>query len=46
LLFDLSPEINLSLVAIGTLLGAVLVGAAGYFNVRSLLSVVPVSLFR
>jgi len=45
-LFDLSPEINLSLIATGTILGAVLVGAAGYFNVRGLLSVVPVSLFR
>ncbi len=46
LLFDLSPEINFSLIAMGTLLGAVLVGAAGYLNVRGLLSVVPVSLFR
>ena len=46
MLFDLSPEINLSLIATGTVLGAVLVGAAGYFNVRGLLSVVPVSLFR
>ncbi len=46
LLFDLSPEINLTLIVTGTLLGAVLVGAAGYLNVRSLLSVLPVSLFR
>ena len=46
LLFDLSPEINLTLIATGTLLGAVLVGLAGYINVRGLLSVVPVSLFR
>jgi len=46
MLFDLSPEINLTLIATGTLLGAVLVGAAGYLNVRGLLSVVPVSLFR
>ena len=45
-LFDLSPEINLSLIVTGTILGAVLVGAAGYFNVRGLLSVLPVSLFR
>ncbi|MCF6189667.1 MAG: FtsX-like permease family protein [Cocleimonas sp.] len=46
MLFDLSPEINLMLITTGTLLGAVLVGAAGYLNVRGLLSVVPVSLFR
>jgi len=46
MLFDLSPEINLMLIAMGTLLGAVLVGAAGYLNVRGLLSVLPVSLFR
>ena len=46
MLFDLSPEINLTLIAMGTLLGAVLVGAAGYLNVRGLLSVLPVSLFR
>ncbi len=46
MLFDLSPELNLTLIAQGTLLGAVLVGAAGYLNVRGLLSVVPVSLFR
>ena len=45
-LFDLSPEISVSLLVIGTLAGAVLVGIAGYFNVRSLLAVVPVSLFR
>ncbi len=45
-LFDLSPEINLSLLFVGTLLGALLVSLAGYFNVRSLLEVVPVSLFR
>ena len=46
LLFELSPEINMSLIAMGTLLGAVLVGMAGYLNVRGLLTVVPVSLFR
>jgi putative ABC transport system permease protein len=46
LLFDLNPEINLSLIATGTTIGAVLVGVAGYFNVRGLLSVMPVSLFR
>ena len=46
LLFDLTPEINLMLVIIGTFVGALLVGVAGYLNVRGLLSVVPVSLFR
>lgn len=45
-LFEMTPEINLSLIAIGTLLGAILVGLAGYLNLRGLLSVVPVSLFR
>ncbi len=45
-LFDLSPELNLSLLLIGTFTGALLVGVAGYLNVRGLLSVVPVSLFR
>lgn len=45
-LFEMTPEINFSLIAIGTLMGAILVGAAGYFNLRGLLSVVPVSLFR
>ncbi len=45
-LFDLSPEINFSLIATGTITGAVLVGMAGYFNIRGLLSIAPVSLFR
>lgn len=45
-LFDLNPEINFSILLIGTTLGAGLVGVAGYFNVRGLLSVLPVSLFR
>lgn len=45
-LFDLNPEVNLSLLLSGTVLGAVLVGVAGYLNVRGLLSVLPVSLFR
>ena len=45
-LFDLSPELDLSLIAIGTLLGASLVSIAGYINVRGLLSIAPVSLFR
>jgi len=46
LLFDLNPEMNLSLILTGTLLGALLVSIAGYLNVRGLLSVLPVSLFR
>ena len=45
-LFEMTPEINLSLIAMGTVGGAILVGIAGYLNVRGLLSVVPVSLFR
>jgi putative ABC transport system permease protein len=45
-LFDLSPELNLTLIIIGTFLGASLVSLAGYINVRGLLSIAPVSLFR
>jgi len=45
-LFELTPQINLGLIFIGTALGATLVSIAGYLNVRGLLSVVPVSLFR
>jgi len=46
LLFDLNPELNLTIVALGTFLGALLVCIAGYINVRGLLSIAPVSLFR
>ena len=46
LLFELNPEINFSLIAVGTFLGALLVSVAGYLNVRGLLTVLPVSLFR
>lgn len=46
ILFDLNPEINLTLLATGTLIGAVLVGLSGYMSVRGLLSVAPASLFR
>jgi len=45
-LFDLSPELNLSLITAGTFLGALLVSVAGYLNIRGLLSVMPVSLFK
>ncbi|PID33891.1 MAG: hypothetical protein CR955_00275 [Thiotrichales bacterium] len=45
-LFELTPQLNMGLILIGTALGAILVSIAGYLNVRGLLSVVPVSLFR
>ena len=45
-LFELRPEINLMIVLIGTVFGALLVSVAGYFNVRKLLSVAPMNLFR
>lgn len=45
-LFELKPEFNLSIVITGTFLGALLVTVAGYINVRGLLSVSPINLFR
>ena len=45
-LFNLTPEINLMIIFMGTFLGAALVSLAGYINVRGLLSITPVSLFR
>ena len=45
-LFNLNPDINLMLIVIGTFLGAALVSIAGYINVRGLLAITPVSLFR
>jgi len=45
-LFELEPQVNLLLIAVGTMLGALLVSVAGYINVRSLLQIEPVSLFR
>jgi putative ABC transport system permease protein len=45
-LFELTPEINLKLIILGTFVGALLVSVAGYLNVRGLLAVLPVSLFR
>ncbi len=45
-LFNLTPAINLMLIVIGTFLGALLVSIAGYINVRGLLSITPISLFR
>ena len=45
-LFDLEPSINLMLILIGTVAGAVLVGIAGYLNLRPLLNVAPAVLFQ
>lgn len=45
-LFDLEPSINLLLILIGTLAGALLVGIAGYLNLRPLLNVAPALLFQ
>ena len=45
-LFDLTPSINLLLIISGTLAGAILVGSAGYLNMRPLLNVTPVALFQ
>ena len=46
LLFDLTPSVNLPLIAIGVSAGAFLVGVAGYLNIRPLLKVTPVTLFQ
>lgn len=45
-LFDLEPSINLTLILIGTVAGALLVGLAGYLNLRPLLNVAPALLFQ
>ncbi|PID45561.1 MAG: hypothetical protein CSB47_07885 [Proteobacteria bacterium] len=45
-LFDLEPSINLLLILIGTVAGALLVGIAGYLNLRPLLNVAPAVLFQ
>jgi putative ABC transport system permease protein len=45
-LFDLIPSINYLLILSGMLAGAILVGTAGYFNMRPLLNIAPVALFR
>ncbi|PWQ96995.1 ABC transporter permease [Leucothrix arctica] len=45
-LFDLEPSINLSLILIGMVSGALLVSIAGYFNLRPLLQVPPAILFQ
>jgi len=46
LLFDLAPSINFLLLLIGVGSGALLVGVAGYLNIRPLLHVTPVALFQ
>ena len=45
-LFDLEPSINLTLILVGTIAGALLVGVAGYLNLRPLLNVAPAVLFQ
>lgn len=45
-LFELEPAFNLGIVALGSLAGAVLVGTAGYLNVRPLLRVPPILLLN
>jgi len=45
-LFDLEPNLNLSLIAIGMISGSLLVSIAGYLNLRPLLQVPPAMLFQ
>ena len=45
-LFELKPQIDFMLITMGVFVGAILVSVAGYINVRGLLSVTPVTLFR
>lgn len=45
-LFDLQPTFNFFLIFIGVGSGAVLVGIAGYINLRPLLQVAPAMLFQ
>ena len=45
-LFDLSPEMNLTLLFNGIFAGAVLVGVGGYMNLRGLFQVSPRALFQ
>ena len=45
-LFDLSPSLNLSLILLGSLSGAILVGVTGYLNLRPLLNIAPAVLFQ
>ena len=45
-LFDLEPTFNAYLIIIGIISGALLVGIAGYINLRPLLQVAPAMLFQ
>ena len=45
-LFDLEPTFNFFLILIGVISGALLVGIAGYINLRPLLQVAPAMLFQ
>ncbi|RVU85822.1 FtsX-like permease family protein [Leucothrix sargassi] len=45
-LFDLEPQLNISLMLIGMTAGALLVSIAGYLNLRPLLNVPPAILFQ
>lgn len=45
-LFDLDMRLNLLPLIIGTVLGSLLVGVAGYWNLRGLLAVLPLSLLK
>lgn len=45
-LFDLAPQLNLLIVFLGTLGGMLLVGAAGYVNMRKLIDTTPIALLQ
>lgn len=45
-LFDLEPTFNFFLILLGVVSGALLVGIAGYINLRPLLQVAPAMLFQ
>jgi putative ABC transport system permease protein len=45
-LFDLEPTFNAYLIILGVISGALLVGIAGYINLRPLLQVAPAMLFQ
>lgn len=45
-LFDLAPQLNLLIVFLGTLGGTLLVGVAGYANMRKLIDTTPIALLQ
>jgi len=45
-LFELSPNLNFSLLLLGVFGGALIVGIGGYWNMRPLLKVPPIDLFK